>query len=259
LTSSILCCLAAADVTAAAEPELKGTPTELQHFLRTSTHALTLVGHAKRTVEADVGHVTVIVHTQARELAAAITANGQRRDAFIRSVEHGGIDAKAIRAAKFASSPQFSWFGKTPSSYDIVNEITVDVADERQMIVVASAAAESADSSVGAITFEYSKQDELEEDVRRSAFDDALAKKSFYEQRLGATLKPTSFEFSDYSAHATPASSALEEVVVSGSRRNALASAAQSAMPAPPPSFGEKEYEVSANVSFEIETKTAAR
>jgi uncharacterized protein YggE len=246
---------------AAAEPELKGTPAELQRFLRTSSHSVTLVGHAKRTVQADVGHVTVLVHSQARELAAAMTAAGQRREAFIRSIQRGGIDAKAIRAAKFASSPQFSWFGKTPSSYDISNEITVDVADERQMIAVASAAAESADSSVGAIAFEYSKQDELQEDVRRAAFDDALAKKSFYEQRLGATLKPTSFEFSDMSAHATAASAEFEDVVVSGARRNALAMPAQTSLPSmappPPPSFGEREYEVSASVSFEIETKTA--
>jgi uncharacterized protein len=242
----------------AAEPELKGTPAELQRFLRTATHSVTLVGHAKQTVQADVGHVTVIVRIQAKDLTGAITANGQRREALTQSLQSKGIDSKAIRAAKFSTSPQFGWFGKTPSSYEVVNRMTVDVSDERQLTIVTAAAAESPDLSIGAIVFEYSKQQELEEQVRRAAFDDALAKKSFYEQRLSANLKPTEFSFSDFSARSTPGALALEEVVVTANRRSASELAPSVSAPFAPPSFGEKEYEVTANISFAIDAIAAS-
>jgi uncharacterized protein YggE len=251
-------CFSLISVVRAAEPELKGTPAELQKFLRTGVHSVTLVGHAKETVQADVGHVTVIVHTQSKDLTAAISANGQRGDALTQSLLGKGLDPKKIRVAKFSTSPQFGWFGKTPSSYEVVNRMTVDVSDERQLTLVTAAAAESADLSIGAIVFEYSKQRELEEDVRRNAFDDALSKKSFYEQRLSASLKPTEFTFSDFSARSTPGALALEEVIVTANRRSAGDAASSVAAPPPPPSFGEKDYEVTVNITFSIEPVTAS-
>jgi uncharacterized protein YggE len=174
------------------------------------------------------------------------------------SLQSKGIDAKAIRAAKFSTSPQFGWFGKTPSSYEVINRLTVDVVDERQLTFVTAAAAGSPDLSIGSIAFEYSKQQEMEEQVRRAAFESALAKKSFYEQRLGALLKPIDFSFSDFSARSTPGGLALEEIVVTASRRSASESGANVAAPPPPPSFGEKEYEVTANISFAIEPVAAS-
>jgi uncharacterized protein YggE len=145
-----------------------------------------------------------------------------------------------------------------PNSYEVINRLNVEVADERQVTIVTAAASPSSDVSIGVISFEYSKQRELEEQVRRSAFDDALAKKSFYEQRLGAKLVPTEFSFSDLSAHSTPGAMALEEIVVTGSRRSASEPYASNAVPAPP-SFDEKEYEVTASVTFAIEGHVADR
>jgi uncharacterized protein len=244
--------LSAFSATSPAEPELKGTAAELQTFLRTAARSVILEGHAKQTVQADVGHVVVVVHTTAKDLTGAILANGQRRDTLTKSLLNQGIDAKAIRTEKFSTSPQFGWFGKAPSSYEVVNRLNVDVADERQVTIVTGAASGSPDLSIGVISFEYSKQRELEEQVRRAAFDDALAKKSFYEQRLGAKLIPTAFSFSDFSARSTPGAMALEEIVVTGSRRSASDSANQN-IPPPPPSFDEKEYEVTATVTFAVE------
>jgi uncharacterized protein len=234
----------------AAEPELKGTPTDLQRFLRSGTHNIVLVGHAKQTVQADMGHVSIIVHTQGKDLSSAIAANGLRREALAQALQSQGVDVKAMHAQKFSTSPQYGWFGKTPNSYEVNNRLTVDVGDEHQLTVVTAAAGQSPDLSIGAIVFEYSKQQELEEQVRHSAFDDALAKKAFYEQRLGAALRPTEFQFSDFSERGTAGALALQEIVVTAQSR-----AGNSAFSSPPPvpSFDEKEYEVSVTVTFAVE------
>jgi uncharacterized protein YggE len=241
-----------ASVGLAAEPELRGTAADLQKFLRPEPRTVTLIGHAKQTVQSDVGHVAIIVRTQAKDMTSAISANGQRRAAIAQALQSQGIDAKAIRAEKFSSSPQFGWFGKNPSSYEIVNRLTVDIVDERQL-TTATAVGQPPEVTIGTITFEYSKQKDLEESARRAAFDDALGKKSFYEQRLGAVLRPVSFNYSDFSARGNPGSMMLEEVMVTASRKGGDSYAPELTIP----SFDEKEYEVSVNVTFAVEAPTA--
>jgi uncharacterized protein YggE len=235
----------------AGEPELKGTATELRQFLHTGNREVVLSGYAKQKVQADVGHVTVIVHTQAKDLTQAIAANAQRREAMAQAIQSQGIESKAIHAQKFASSPQFGWFGKTPASFEVTNRLTVDVTDERQLMIVTAAGTNPPDVTIGEIKFEYSRQRELEEQARRAAFDDALAKKTFFEQRLGATLRPVGFKFSDYSAQGTPGG-ALEEIIVTAQKR-APSMRVSDENYAPVASFDEREYEVSVSVTFAVE------
>jgi len=242
----------------AAEPELKGTPTELRQFLRTGNREVVLVGHAKQSVQADVGHVTVIVHTQGKDLTAAIAANAQRREALAQTLQSQGIDAKSIRAQKFSNSPQYGWFGKTPSSFEVTNRLIVDVVDERQLMLVTAAGTNPPDLSIGAIAFEYSKQRELEEQVRRTAFDDALGRKNFYEQRLGATLRAVGFSFSDAGARESEGGQ-LNEVIITGTRRVMLDKPPTPDNYAAVPGFDEKEYEVSVYVTFAVEPLATAR
>lgn len=253
MTAAILTFVAA--WSQAAEPELKGTPSELRQYLHTGSREVVLSGYAKQSVQADVGHVTVVVHTQAKDLTAAIAANAQRREAMAQTIQSQGIDAKAIHAQKFSNSPQYSWFGKTPSSFEVVNKLTVDVADEHQLMIVTAAGTNPPDLTIGEITFEYSKQREMEDQVRKSAFDDALSKKGFYEQRLAATLRPIGFQFSDMSARGTTGG-ALEEIVVTSSRQVELDRAPPNANFAPVPSFDEKDYQVSVTVTFSVEPVT---
>lgn len=253
ITAAILVFAAAGAL--GAEPEMKGTPSELRQYLGMGARKVVLTGQAKQSVQADVGHVTVVVHTQAKDLTAAIAANAQRREAMAQAIQSQGIDVKAIHAQKFSNSPQFSWFGKTPSSFEVINKLTVDVTDEHQLMIVTAAGTNPPDLTIGEITFEYSKQREMEEQVRKSAFDDALSKKAFYEQRLAGTLRPIGFQFSDMSARGSTGD-ALEEIVVTGSRIGLNRPPPPEAF-APVASFDEKDYEVSVTVTFSVEPVAA--
>jgi uncharacterized protein YggE len=239
----------------AAELELRGAPADLQKylqkFLQPAGRTVTLTGHARQTVPSDMGHVSIIVRTQAKELAAAMRANAERRTALAQQLTRQGIPDKAIRAEKFSSSPQFGWFGRSPASYEVVNRLIVDVTDDAQLIRVSEAAAQSADTSIGTITFEFAQQAALQETVRHLAFDDAIAKKAFYEQRLGATLRPVTFVFSDRSARVESQAAQIEEIVVTGTKRSESYSSAPP--PPPPPSFDQQQYDVSVDVTFEVE------
>lgn len=205
---------------AAAEVEVKGTPAELSKYLRGERQFVTLTGHAKETVEADTGKMTVTVRTQAKELVAALAANAERRAQIARALQRDGIDAKNIRSARFSSSPQFGWLGKTPNSFEVVNQMEVTVNNEQQLTAVARLSDPSGDVNVGSASFSYSDREALVETLRRAAFDAAVAKKEFYERRLGVSLRPVRFYFDGAAPAPSVASGSIEEVIVTGERRN---------------------------------------
>ncbi|MFM2289865.1 MAG: hypothetical protein RL684_3008 [Pseudomonadota bacterium] len=233
----------------AGEPEMRGTPSELRQYLKPPSRQVVLQGHAKQTVQSDVGHADVIVRTSAKDLAAALRANAARREAFAAALAQRGIDAREIRAQKFSTSPQFGWFGKAPSAYEVTNRLTVTITDDRQLQAVAEAAAQSPETSFDGARFEVAKEAELSETVRHQAFDDAMARRRFFEERLGATLRPVGFRYLDGSASET---GVLEEIIVTGTRKNAIrmdAPVAQDSVP----TFDERVFEAYVDVTFEVE------
>lgn len=244
LWTGTLCLAALAGAALAGEPELRGTPGELRQYLKPPPRVVILQGHARQVLQSDVARVTVVVKTTGKDLPAALRANATRREAFVAALVAASIDAKKVSAEKFSTSPQFGWFGKTPSSFEVSNRLTVSVADDRQLQAVAEAAALSAETAFDGATFELSKEDEIREGVRRQAFEDALARRRFYEEKLGATLKPVAFQYADGSGREPEQ---LEEVMVTGSRNKVLLD-----RPPPVPTFDERTFEQTVDVTFEV-------
>jgi uncharacterized protein len=247
---ALLACLCVAGPLHAAEPELRGTPADLQRYLKPPMRTVTLQGHAKLEVQSDVGHVSLVVHATGKDMASALRANTSRRDALVAALVRSGIDPKAIQPEKFSSSPQFGWFGKTPSAYEVTNRLTVDVVDDRQMQAVADAVGNGQEIGYEGAEFEYTHEEEAREALRHQAFDDALARRKFYEERLGATLRPVAFRFNNSTRTQDP-DMALEEVVVTGERRGRAKLDVPPPVPAVP-AFDKRTYEVVAELTFEV-------
>lgn len=250
---ALLALPALAGPAAAGEPEMRGTPSELRQYLKPQPSQVVLQGHARSTAQSDLGHATVVVHTSGKDLASALRANALRREAFASALVQQGIDAKAIRAEKFSTSPQFGWFGKAPVSYEVTNRLTVTIADDRQLQAVAEAAGQSTETQFDGARFELSREAELHEAVRHQAFDDALARRRFYEERLGAVLRPVSFRFYDGSAREVQGQ--LEEVIVTGAR---VPSARLEAPAQAVPTFDERVFEAFVDVTFEVDPAAAS-
>jgi uncharacterized protein len=235
---------------ARAEVELKGTPSELGRYLRPERQMLTLVGHAREVVQADVGKVVITVKTQAKDLAGALGANTERRAQIAQALQREGIDAKNIRSERFSSSPNFGWFGKQPASFEVTNRIEVKITDDRQLTAVARLSEPSGEVSVSDVTFEVTDQEKRIEKLRLQAFDDAVAKKASYESRLGVLLKPTAFRYSSSAPGAGSDSGSLEEIIVTARKTTASrASDAADMMETNP--FEDQVIDIWATVTFE--------
>jgi hypothetical protein len=230
-----------------AEPEMKGSPGELREFLQPPTRTVTIFGTGEETTYTDVAKVEVITTTEARQLGEALEQNGQLRSSLYQRYGAAGIPAERVSSAKFSSSPQYGWFGRKPTAYNVVNRLTVTVQNEDELVAVARSADALEGVEVGNVRFEHSREDEFQRNVRAAAIEDATAKARSYADRLGLELIPVSF--SDSSATTTPSAGArvIEEIVVTASMVR------ERQQPAPPhPSFDEVTYHARVDVTFEV-------
>jgi len=186
----LLLVLLAAGLDCYAAPELKGAPDELRRFLHPSDYIVSISGDAQETAFSDKAIVSLVVTTEEPKLSAAIAANGSLRTQTAAELTAAGIKADNINNSRFSMSPQYGWFGKTPTSFKVVNRMAIAIFDESELKAVANVADESAQMQISDTTFEHTKRDEFRALVKKRALDKILAQKALYEDRLGVTLGP---------------------------------------------------------------------
>lgn len=241
-----------------ADPELKGSPEELRQFLQPTENTVTLFAEAEETVYSDTAIVDLIVRTESKKLSEAMAANNLLRETLTKSMVASGLKADAINNAKFATSPQYGWFGDKPSSYEVLNRITIKVLDETHLQRIAALADQHKEVEMGGTRFEHSQKDAFENKVKKAAIAKLMRQKQDYESELGLTLQPISFRKANIDILPTPGADILEEVVVTASRSqksDSYLSKRGAQEPAAAPSFDEVRYQAGIYVDFRIVTK----
>lgn len=228
--------------------EVSGSPTDLRQFLQSDVRVVTLRNVATETAYTDTAKISLVVVTEDRQLSAAIEENTKLREDLSRALIDAGIGAEEIRSSKYSASPQYGWFGKAPTSYEVVNTVVVSVASETNFLSVSSLADATEAVSFGNVSFEMSDEKSYEDVVRDKALKAVLSDAAYFEKELGLALRPVDFSYSpvgrtDYNPY-------IEEVIVTGSIRNQSYSSSPPVRA--PTTFDEVEFTVSVEVDFEV-------
>lgn len=237
-----------------AAPEVKGTPQDLRGLLYPSDNIVTIHGNAEKKAYSDRAIVSLVVTTEEKQLADAISTNSTLRERLANSLNTAGIPRDDIRNSKFSSSPQYGWLGNTPSSYKVINRVAVTIDEETQLEAVARLADQNQEVELSDTTFEHSQKQEYNKKVKSLALQRIMDQKASYEQALGIKLTPIGIRNSSAGFQATRGAMALEEVVVTASRRERDGYESQSAEPSSyqTPSFDEIQYEAELSVDFRL-------
>ncbi|AFU98223.1 SIMPL domain-containing protein [Simiduia agarivorans] len=241
---------------ALASPELKGSPDELRQFLHPSENQVMLYAEAEETAYSDIAVIDLVVRTEAKNLADSLQANTRIRETITKTLIAEGIAPDAIKNAKFATSPQFGWFGDTPKSYEVLNRITIKVSDEAHMQRIATLADKHKEVEFGGTRFEHSEKEKFEAKVKKDALAKLMQQKLEYEQALGLDLQPISFRKASVEMAPTAGAMALEEIVVTASRSkraDSYLSDSREPAPAATPSFDEIRYHAGIYVEFRVQ------
>lgn len=190
-TVIVLSCFAAASVFA--EPELKGTPSELSGVLTNVPKTAAITGEAEVRVQADRATITAKVSTSAKDLGQALRANQKARSKLTDRLTGQGISADQVKASKFSSTEKYSMFSEKVKSHRVDNLLKITVRNEQEFQVVADALDTIPEAQYLGLEFERSDKAEIKVRTIGEACDNANERKKVFEQKLGLKLMPKRF------------------------------------------------------------------
>lgn len=240
-----------------AEPELKGSVSELTQYLSGVPKLVSIVGEGEIKVPADEAVVTLKVTSENRSLQTALKMNHELRTKLANDLKEQGIPADRIQAAKFASTPKFGWISEKAKSYRIENLVKVTVRDEKEFQLVAGQVDNASQVQYVGAEMRQSSNEELKQRAMAKACENAKEKQKIYEDKFGVRLVAKRFNEGTFQARALFSRGAAFGRPSFGAQ--GLAVHDVSAMPADAeneePQFGEMVYTTQVVVEFALESK----
>jgi uncharacterized protein YggE len=177
----------------AAEPELKGSPTELAAYLATLPKLVSVTGESELKVTADRAIVSLRVITEHKTLQETLRANQEARAKLVSWLKERGVPADRIQASKFSSTTKTGVFTDKAKSYRVENVLNIKVQDEKEFQAVAQGVDSIPEVQFNGVTFEQSDKEALRNKALTEALDNANQRKRVFEERLGVKLTAKSF------------------------------------------------------------------
>src|SRR6266853_1270437 len=139
-----------------AEPELKGSPTELAAYLAGLPKTVSVAGESEVKLSADRALISLRVSTEHKSLQDALRANQEVRNKILNSLRDRDIPGDRIQASRFSSTPKYGIFSDKAKSFRVENIIQVVVRDEKEFQAVAHLVDAFAEVQYLGIDFQHS-------------------------------------------------------------------------------------------------------
>ena len=159
-----------------AEPEIKGSPTELQNFLHPDQKTIALKASTQEVIEPNQALVKIKVTTNSSNLSDAIEFNQTIREKIAARLISSGIASQNIRISQFSSSQNNDWTGGNQKNYSVSNLISLRIFNEAQFKAMAKAVDDHIELQIHNVEFINVSQAELEK------------YKNLYERETGKSL-----------------------------------------------------------------------
>jgi len=253
----LICCSAAFQIHA--DPELRGSPYELEKFLSGVPKMVTVTGESEVKLPADRAVVMVKISTENKLLQEALRLNQELRTKLLSYLKNKSIPLERVQASKFSSTPKYGWFSDKAKSYRVDNFVKVVVQDENEFQAVAGAVDTWPEIQYLSIDFEHSNKEGLKAQAIAKACDNASEKRKTYEEKFGVTLVARKFSEGQVEEKGPLVTQlrdlASENRAVGFSSSSASKQAAVPTIQEGTSPFGELTYSVRVLVEYSVEPK----
>ena len=158
-----------------AEPELKGSPTELASYLANIPRLVLITAEGEANAQADKATITLRVVTDGRGLQPTIKANQEVRNRLLSFLKKRAVPEDRIKSSRFSSSPKHSVFSDKAKSYRVENQLKITVLDDNQFQAVALAIDAISEVHYVGIEFDDSNKEQLKAKAVTQACERALS------------------------------------------------------------------------------------
>ena len=186
-----LCFLAALSLHA--EPELRGSPYDLEKYLSGVPKTVSVTGEGEIKLPADRAVVMLTISTENKSLQEALRLNQESRKKLLSYLAKKGLPLDRMQASKFSSTPKYGWFSDKAKSYLVDNFVKATVQDESEFQALAGAVDMWPEIQYLSIDFEHGNKQALKAQAIAKACDNANEKKKMYEEKFGVQLSVKKF------------------------------------------------------------------
>jgi uncharacterized protein YggE len=175
-------------------------PVALAAMLATPALAdnITLSGTGTVRAAPDMATVNTGVTTQAETAREALDANTAAMADLIAALREAGLENRDIQTSDFSVSPQYVYSDQRDENgytlppeiqgYQVSNSVTIVVRDLDILGAVLDQAVTVGANTINGVSFEVADTDKLEEEARKLAVADAVAKAETYAMAAGIAL-----------------------------------------------------------------------
>lgn len=180
-----------------AEPELKGTASELSQYLAEVPKTAVLTSTSELKIPADSAILRIRIETESSTLENAMQLNQNVRNAIEDRLAAKGIIKDRIMASSISTTSERDWLTKKTNSYNVKNFIKITIHNDNEFQEVAKLVDEYKDVYYVGIKLEHSDKEKIKLQALRKACESNLKKKAIYEDVFGVVLTVNTFHVHD--------------------------------------------------------------
>jgi uncharacterized protein len=155
---------------------------------------ITISGKGSVKAAPDMVNVSAGVESQAPTAKDALVKNTAAMTKVVEALKSEGIDPKDIQTTNFSVSPRYEDRDDARPrrivGYSVYNSVYVATHDISKLGAILDQLVSAGSNSIGGISFGIAKPEELENEARKLAMADAIAKAKLYVEAAGAELGP---------------------------------------------------------------------
>jgi uncharacterized protein YggE len=161
---------------------------------------LSVTGESMAQGRPDMALVQAGVVSEAATAGEALAANTAAMGRLVEALKAEGIEARDLQTANFSVEPRYSqppqnYDGSEPFEpkivgYSVRNELSVRIRDLAKIGALLDRAIAEGANSVSGPTFSVDQPKALEDEARRAAMRDAMARGALYAEAAGVALGP---------------------------------------------------------------------
>lgn len=210
------------------------------------TPRIVVTGEGESTVAPDLALLSLAVMREAKTAREALTANNQAMADVIKAMKEAGIADRDLQTAGVQINPRYDYPTKPDGSqearlvaYQVTNTINIRIRDLDKTGEVIDKSVTLGVNQGGGITFTNDDPKAAQEDARKKAVADAMAKAKTLSESAGVSLGKV-IEISE-TAYAQPPIPMMQAKAF-----------ARDAAQAAPVEAGENAYRVQVNITYEL-------
>jgi len=157
---------------------------------------MSLTGTGTVYATPDKAIVSIGVYSEAKTAADALAQNNEAMQGVVDLLKAQGLEPRDIQTAQFSVQPRFTYPNNDRNQpaqlvgYTVTNEVRATVRDLSTIGTLLDQAVRVGSNRINDIRFAVSETDPLEDEARRLAVKDVMARAALYAEAAGIELGP---------------------------------------------------------------------